>query len=160
MQYINIGKLVNTHGIKGEVRVISDFPHKKLVFKENFKIYIGKEKKEFIIEKYRHHKIFDMLLFKGYYDINLVEYLKGSYVYINKDDLLLDDKKVLSIDLLGFNVIIDNKKVGIIKEIINSPANEILRLDSNILIPYVDEFILNIDTSKKEVIVKNMKGLL
>lgn len=46
MEYVYIGKIVNTHGIKGEVRLISNFERKDLVFKKNFKIYIGSLKKK------------------------------------------------------------------------------------------------------------------
>ena len=46
MKYIYIGDVVNTHGLKGEVRLLSDFEYKKRVFKKNFKIYIGKNKKQ------------------------------------------------------------------------------------------------------------------
>ena len=101
-----------------------------------------------------------MLVFKDNYDINKVEYLKGYLVYINKDDLHLDDDTFLSIDLIGFNVIIDNKNIGIIKEVLDTPANEVLVLDNNVMIPYVKEFIDNINTNKKTITIKNIKGLI
>ena len=44
MKFINIGKIVNTHGIKGELRILSDFKYKDKVFKKDFKFYIGKDK--------------------------------------------------------------------------------------------------------------------
>ena len=53
MDFIYVGEIVNTHGIKGEVRIISDFKYKKDVFKKNFKIYVGKGKKELLINTYR-----------------------------------------------------------------------------------------------------------
>ena len=93
-------------------------------------------------------------------DINKIEYLKGSLVYINKNDLNLDDNTFLSIDLIGFNVIIDNKNIGIIKEVLDTPANEVLVLDNNVMIPYVKEFIDNINTNKKTITIKNIKGLI
>ena len=62
MEYICIGKIVNTHGIKGEIRILSEFPYKSLVFKQNFAVYIGKEKIKQTIQSYRHHKIFDIVL--------------------------------------------------------------------------------------------------
>lgn len=160
MNYLYIGKLVNTHGIKGEVRLLSKFRYKDKVFVKGFKVYVGKDKEEFEIEKYRVHKNFDMLVFKDNYDINKIEYLKGSLVYINKDDLHLDDNTFLSIDLIGFNVIIDNKNIGIIKEVLDTPANEVLVLDNNVMIPYVKEFIDNINTNKKTITIKNIKGLI
>ena len=98
MNYLYIGKLVNTHGIKGEVRILSNFRYKDKVFVKGFKFYVGKDKKEYVVETYRKHKNFDMVVFKDNYDINLIEHLKGSFVYINKDELKLDKNKFLSVD--------------------------------------------------------------
>lgn len=160
MQYLYIGKLVNTHGIKGEVRLISNFKHKSKVFVPGFKFYVGKEKKEFIIESYRKHKQFDMVVFKDNYDINLVEHLKGSFVYINKSDLILNKNEFLAVDLIGFNVIINDKLIGVVDNVIETPANEVLVLDNNVMIPYVKAFINNIDEKNKRVYVNDVKGLL
>ncbi len=160
MQYLYIGKIVNTHGIKGEVRLLSNFRHKDKVFVKDFKFYVGKDKKKYVVETYRKHKNFDMVLFKDNYDINLIEHLKGSLVYINKEDLKLDENTFLSFDLIGFSVIIDGNFVGLISDVLDTPANEVLVLDNNVMIPYVDAFIEKVDVMKKEIIVKNVKGLL
>lgn len=160
MEYLSVGKLVNTHGIKGEVRLLSSFRYKNKVFVKGFKLYIGKEKKEYEVDSYRVHKNFDMLTFKDNHDINLVEYLKGSFVYINKEDLVLDENSFLSIDLIGFNVIIDGKNIGHIVDVLDTPANEVLVLDNKVMIPYVKEFIIKVNKDAKVVEVKNMKGLL
>ena len=160
MQYLYIGKLVNTHGIKGEVRLISNFKYKNKVFVPGFKFYVGKEKKEFIIESYRKHKQFDMVVFKDNHDINLVEHLKGSFVYINKSDLILNKNEFLAVDLIGFNVIINDKLIGVVDNVIETPANEVLVLDNNVMIPYVKAFINNIDEKNKRVYVNDVKGLL
>ena len=160
MGYLYIGKLVNTHGIKGEVRILSNFRHKDKVFIKDFKFYVGKDKKEYIVESYRKHKNFDMVVFKGYYDINLIEHLKGSLVYINKSDLHLDKNTFLAVDLIGFSVIINDKLIGVINEVLDTPANEVLVLDNKVMIPYVKAFINNVNVDKKEVIVNDVKGLL
>jgi len=160
MEFYNVGKLVNTHGIKGEVRILSSFRHKDKVFKIGNLIYIGSDKKCFEIESYRKHKNFDMVVFKGYHDINLVEYLKGSFVYFNKEDLKLDENTYLAIDLIGFDVIIEDKKVGKVSTVIESNASEILVLDNNIMIPFVDFYILKVDIENNCIIVNNVKGLI
>lgn len=160
MNYLYIGKLVNTHGIKGEVRILSNFRHKDKVFIKGFKFYVGKDKREYVVETYRKHKNFDMVVFKDNYDINLIEHLKGSFVYINKDELKLDKNKFLSVDLIGFDVIINDKTIGVIKDVLDTPANEVLVLDNNIMIPYVDAFIKEIDIKNKKVSVYEVKGLL
>lgn len=160
MNYLYIGKLVNTHGIKGEVRILSNFRYKDKVFVKGFKFYVGKDKKEYVVETYRKHKNFDMVVFKDNYDINLIEHLKGSFVYINKDELKLDKNKFLSVDLIEFDVIINDKTIGVIKDVLDTPANEVLVLDNNIMIPYVDAFIKEIDIKNKKVSVYEVKGLL
>ena len=101
-----------------------------------------------------------MVVFKDNYDINLIEHLKGSFVYINKDELKLDKNKFLSVDLIGFDVIINDKTIGVINDVLDTPANEVLVLDNNIMIPYVDAFIKEIDIKNKKVSVYEVKGLL
>lgn len=82
--YRYLGKIVNTHGIKGELRLLSNFDKKDLVFQPGFKIYIGEEKQEEIIKTYRHHKNFDMISLNGYSNINeVLKYLKMP-VYIKE----------------------------------------------------------------------------
>ena len=68
MNLIYIGKLVNTHGLKGEVKLISDFKFKDDVFKINNNIYINKIK--YTIKSYRKHKMFDMITLEGIDDID------------------------------------------------------------------------------------------
>lgn len=160
MDYLYIGKLVNTHGIKGEVRILSNFRHIDKVFIKDMKFYVGKDKKEYIVETYRKHKNFHMVVFKDNYDINLIEHLKGSFVYINKEDLKLDKNTYLAVDLIGFNVIINDKLIGVISDVLDTPANEVLVLDNKVMIPYVKAFINKVDMDNKEVVVNDVKGLL
>ena len=155
-----IGKIVNTHGIKGELRILYDFEFKDKIFKKGIKVYIGKNKKEFTINSYRFHKIFDMVTFEGYNNINDVENLKGDFVYVNESDLNLNENEIIKSKLVGFDVIIDNKNIGRITEIFQTRANDVIRVEENILIPYVDEFIEKIDKQNEKIYVKNIRGLL
>ena len=160
MEFLYIGKYVNTHGIKGEIRILSNFRHKDKVFINGMHFYLGKDKKEYILNTYRKHKNFDMVTFNDINDINMIENLKGSLVYINKDDLKLDKNTYLSFDLIGFNVIIDNNFIGTIDNVLDTPANEVLVLNNNVMTPYVESFIKKVDLKKREVHVNNVKGLL
>jgi len=158
MEFINIGKIVNTHGIKGELRILSDFRHKDKVFKIGMKFYVGKEKEEFIVNSYRFHKIFDMVTFKGFNNINDVLYLKGRQVYINKEDLVLDDGEVYIEDLIGYDVIIGEKVLGKVTGVMyNSKANDNLKV-GDVLIPYVKDLIIKIEDNK--IYFKEIGGLL
>lgn len=158
MEFINIGKIVNTHGIKGELRILSDFRHKDKVFKKGMKFYVGKEKEEFIVNSYRFHKIFDMVTFEGFTNINEVLYLKGRQVYINKEDLVLDDGEVYIEDLIGYDVIIGKKVLGKVTGVMyNSKANDNLKV-GDVLIPYVKDLIIKIEDNK--IYFKEIGGLL
>ena len=158
MEFINIGKIVNTHGIKGELRILSDFRHKDKVFKVGMKFYVGKEKEEFTVNSYRFHKIFDMVTFEGFTNINEVLYLKGRQVYINKEDLVLDDGEVYIEDLIGYDVIIGEKVLGKVTGVMyNSKANDNLKV-GDVLIPYVKDLIIKIEDDK--IYFQDIGGLL
>ena len=163
MNYILIGKIVNTHGIKGELRIISDFPYKDRVFKNNFNIYIGKDKINEVINTYRHHKIFDMITLKNYNNINEVLKYKGSLVYIQRLDLQLNDNEYLESDLLNFDIIINNNIIGKLSSFENHNKNKIIIVknkEKEILLPYNSNLIENINLDKKEIIYKNIEGLI
>ena len=162
MKYVLIGKIVNTHGLKGEVRILSSFKYKDRVFKESMNIYIGKDKINEVITSYRHHKIFDMITIKGYNDINQVLKYKGEYVFINKEDLILKENEYLDEDIIGLNVYVENRLLGRVGKIESHSVNEVLVVKNdqkNYLVPYNFDIILNIDLEKKEMHVKNIVGL-
>jgi len=162
MKYILIGKIVNTHGLKGEVRILSSFKFKNKVFIPNMKIYIGKDKLEEKIVTYRHHKVFEMITMDGYTNIDEVLKYKGEYVFINKEDITLDKNEYLDEDIIGLNVYTNDKIVGTIKKIENHNSNEILivtNTNKNYLIPYNFDIILDVNLEKKEMRVKNIPGL-
>ena len=161
MSYIYIGEIVNTHGIKGELRIVSEFKHKKLIFKNDFKVYVGKRKEELIIKSYRPHKIYDMVTFDGVKDINDAIAYKGDSVYINRDDIEVDD--YFHEDIIKCDVYHDDKLIGKVDGIMASSAHEILVIkgnDKNHLVPYIDEFIEKIDIENKKIYIKTIEGLI
>jgi len=163
MKYIRIGKIVNTHGIKGELRLLSDFKYKNKVFKNDFIIYIGKEKIEEKINTYRKHKCFDMITLMGYSNINEVLKYKGDYVFINKEDLVLGINEYLNEDLIGFKVIYNNLDNITVTGIEKYPSSDMLKVNYNDtfkLIPITDGIIETIDFSNREIVLKDIKGLI
>lgn len=160
--FIYVGKIVNTHGLKGEIRIISDFEYKDKVFVPNFPIYIGRKKEKEIIKTYRHHKNFEMITMDGYDYIDEVLKYKGLYVYIKREDLNLNDTEYLESDLIGLNVIVDNNLSGTVTDIRDTGNNKILVIDhndKNVFIPYQKEFIESVDITKKEIVIKPIKGM-
>ena len=159
---IYIGKIVNTHGIKGEVRLLSNFLEKDLIFKNGFKVYIGSKKEEQVINTYRPHKLFDMLTFKGVDDINLVLKYKGEKVYINKDDLQLKENEYLLEDLIGMKIVSEEEVLGVVSDIIDTKGHKLLYVTfaKNYYIPYNSYYIKQVDVRKKEIIAKNIRDLI
>ena len=160
MNKVYIGKIVNTHGIKGELRILSDFPYKDKVFKINNKLII--DDNDYIIKSYRVHKNYDMVTLDDYNDINEVLFLLKKKVYFNKEDLSLNDNEILDEDLIKYKVITKDGKYGTIKEIfMASPENKILRLelDKEVLVPFNSPMIINIDKEKEEITIDIIDGM-
>ncbi len=161
-EFIYIGKIVNTHGLKGEVRIMSSFEKKDKVFIPGMTVYIGRKKEKEIIKTYRHHKVFDMITMEGYSDINEIIRYKGLYVYVKKEDLNLNEDEYLETDLINLDVYVDNNKVGIITEVRNSGNNKFLVIkteEKEVFVPLQDEFIKKVDLTKKIVIIEPIKGM-
>ena len=163
MNYICIGKIVNTHGIKGEVRLLSNFKYKNKVFKKGMLIYIGKNKEKEVIFSYRPHKQFDMITMEGYININQVLKYKGMKVYINKEDLILKEDEYLDEDLIGLDVMINNKVFGVVKNIEKYPQQNLILVKNSkkeFLIPYVSDIIEEINFEKRYISIQDIKGLV
>jgi len=157
---VYVGKIVNTHGIKGELRILSDFPFKDRVFKVGNKLLIDGRK--FVIRSYRKHKNFDMVALNDFKDINEVLFLLRKKVYFSRSDLKLLDNEVLDEDLIKFKVLTNKGKTGIIEEIfLASRDNKILRImfDKEVLIPFNSAMVVGIDKNKKELYVELIEGM-
>ena len=162
MEFLFIGKIVDTHGIKGELRIRTDFEKKDVVFKKGTTLYIGNNKIEEVINTYRVHKDFDMVTFDGYDNINQVlKYLKEN-VYVNRDDLELSSADYLLSDLIGMEVIEDEEVLGKVVDYVYNKSNILLVIEGRIsfYIPYQGDFILKVDLKNKKIYTNNAKGLI
>lgn len=158
-EYILIGKIVNTHALKGEVRLISDFEYKEKVFVINNELYIGKEKNKETIETYRKHKNFDMIKFKCIETINEVIKYKGQKVYILKETLNLGEDEILIDELINMQVVFNNEILGEVEEYRNDSGNKIIKVSGK-YIPYNKNFIEKIDKKGRKIYYKNIEGLI
>ena len=161
MKYVLIGKIVNTHGLKGEVRILSDFKYKDRVFKIGMKIYIGKNKVCEEINSYRYHKIFDMITIDDYDNINDVLKFVGKNVYVSRISLNLKKSEYLLSDLIGLNVVSNDTVYGIVRDYSND-INPLLKVDydKNYYIPINSNYIKSVDLDKKEIVVDDIEGLI
>ncbi len=155
MKLVYIGKYVNTHGLIGEIKILSDFEYKDKVFEVGNNIYI--DNKKYTINSYRVHKGYDMITLNGINNINDIESLKGSNVYIDNDEYNFE---YVYSDLIGFSIY-DNDYRGEVIDIVKSKLYPILKVKYNkdYLIPYIDTFIDKVDLDSKKIYIKYMKGL-
>lgn len=155
---IFIGKLVNTHGIKGEVRIKSDIDYKEIIFKKGNNLYIDKQPLK--INSYRIHKGFDMVTFEGINDINDVLKYKGKNVFINKEEI--NEDIIFNEELIGYEVYND-KYLGKVVKLMKNRLYDILVIKKNEienLIPNIEEFVIKIDSKEKKIYIKEIEGLI
>lgn len=167
MEYVEVGKIVSTHGIKGEVKVYSDSDFKEERFKHGNTLYLKGNNTYYpiVINSYREHKNMSLITFNDYKNINEVLKFINLIVYIKKDDLPVLDKGHYYADLIGLEVYnMTNNYIGVIEDIRVVPHGgiiEIKRENGKIsLVPYVDEFVYEIDLENNKMIINPIEGLL
>ena len=136
--YIYIGKIVGTHGIKGEIKILSDSEIKDQVFCNSKQLYIGHNKQPIKITSYRHHQKYKMITMEGYNNINQVLDFIGQVLYAKRNDILVKD--YLLNDLIGMEVKQDQIYLGKVVDIIKNSSNILLKVQKEkyFYIPKVD----------------------
>lgn len=164
MEYVKIGKIINTFGIKGELKVESytDFASDR--FSKDSLVYVGDEKMPFVMNSFRMHRTFILISFKDKEDINLVEQYKNMFIYKDKNDILpLAKGEYYYSDLIGLDAYDNEKYIGKILNVEEGIGCNYLRIEANNttkLIPFIKNFIDNVDLEKKRVYIKIIEGLL
>ena len=157
MDLIYIGKLVNTHGLKGEVKILSDFKYKEDVFKIDNVIYINDNK--YIIKSYRRHKVFDMIILDGIDSIEKAEELKGLDIYIKKSEYKFNG--ILDEDLIGLDVYDNDIYKGKIVDIYKTNSSDLLVIEgkNKHMVPNIPEFVKEIDLKNNKIYIEYIRGL-
>lgn len=158
-QYIEAGKIVNTHGVRGEVKiqVWLDSPE----FLRRFKtIYIdGKPVK---MLSARVHKGFVIAQLEAIDDINAAMALKNRIVYIDRADAKLGRGEYFLCDIIGSRVVDENgTEIGTLDDILETPASSIyiVRGETEHMIPAVPEFIIKTDAENGVITVRLIEGM-
>ncbi len=165
MDYTIIGKIINTHGIKGDLKVypLTDSLDR---FFDLEKVYIGEEKEVALIKEVKVHKGLALLRFKDLENINDVERFKDHYIYV--DDLnkvkLEKDHYFIS-DLIDCKVILeDGSEVGNVSDVLQGGANDVYVITNKdkkeFLIPAVFEFIKKVDIQNKVIVIDPIEGMI
>lgn len=157
MEKIFVGKIVNTFGIKGELKVVSKFEMAGKVYQKNKILLIGG--KEYRISNVRFHKNNYLIELNDIKDINLIEYLIGNDVYFDKDDLNLGSSEFLVSELINYRVINGDKIIGIITDYDDNKINPLVKVDNKYYIP-LNGYYDRIDKKNKIIYVKDVSGLI
>lgn len=161
--YLEIGKIVGTHGLKGEVRIEPwcDSPQ----FFSQFKTLYFDEGKTPVKVNSRPHKNMIIAKLEGVDSIDDAEKLRGKLLWMDRNDVQLNEGVYYIQDLLGCKVIdIDsNREYGIISKVHNAPVNDVYEITDNnnykYLIPVIPDVVKSVDVVRGIVKIKPMKGI-
>lgn len=165
--FLRVGVITSTHGIRGEVKVfpttddVNRFKTLKQVILDTGKEYLDLE-----IEGVKFFKQYAILKFKGIDNINDIEKYKGKDLLVTRDNAVkLEEDEYFIFDILGSKVISDEgNELGELTEVLTTAANDVYVVKTKegkeILIPSIEECILDVDTENKEIKVHLLPGLL
>lgn len=166
MDYTIIGKIISTHGIKGEVKVypltdnLDRFDYLKTA-------YIGDKKIKVELERVKYHKNLAILKFREFNDINEIISFKDSFIYVDEEGkVVLPEDHFFIYDLLDSQVF-DTKSnlIGTIIDVLQGPSNDVYVIKGidnhkEYLIPAVKQFIIDVNTLDKKVVIDPIEGMI
>lgn len=163
-QYLEIGKIVGTHGIRGEVRIDPwcDSPEFLCAFRT---LYLDAQGTQAIAVSARPHKHIALVKIKGVDSIEDAERLRGRVVYMNRDDITLGEGVNFVQDLIGLDVrdADDGSSYGTLTDVLRTGANDVYEVTapggSKTLVPVIDEVVISRDVDGGCVLIRPMKGL-
>lgn len=159
----NIGKIVNTHGVKGEVKV---YPYTDDVKKFVDFDHLFVEDQKIQIETVRIHKNMALVKFKGYDNMDQVLPLMNKNVFIDRD--LVDDggDGHYIVDLIGCEIFDESGiMIGVLVDVLQNTSQDLYQIrrsdnGEDFYLPVVDEFVKNIDLNTRRIIVHLIEGLM
>lgn len=166
--YLQVGKIVNTHGIRGEVRVQSTTNSPEERYAKGSELAIEVSKSEYIpvtVKSHRVHKSFDLLTFEEYSNINDVEKYKTKFLVVAEELLHeLEENEYYANDLIGSEVVNEEEELlGELSDILFLPANDVWVVKrqgkKDLLLPNIKSVIRKVDLDNKVITVHVLEGL-
>lgn len=164
MEYTIIGQVINTQGIKGEIK-IRPLTNDLNRFSKLQTVYLGDNKEKLTYEKSRIQKNFIIMKLKEYNNINDVLKFKEGYIYVDsRDRVELEEDEFFISDLLDSVVYnMDREKLGILIDVREGIGNDIYIIKGSgpeFMVPAVKEFIKKIDLENKEIFIDPIEGMI
>lgn len=163
--YLEIGKIVTVHGLRGDVKVQPwcDSPEFLCAFPV---LYLGKEKKEVEVIDARVQKNMVVLRLAGYETVEQAESLRNQMLYLHREDVELEDGTYFVQDLMGLDVLDADSGVsyGILKDVLQTGANDVYVVQpeggKEVLIPAIPDVIVETNLEAGCMKIRPLEGLL
>jgi len=167
LEFLEIGQIVNTFGIKGMLKV-KPFTDDIKRYDNLKKVYVqtNKAKKEYEIEEVKYHKDMVLIKFKGIDKVEEAELLRNSYLKVNRnDEPELEEGTYYIVDLLGLDVYSDEGNLlGKVDDVFNNGSADVYvikdELGKQLLLPAISDVIKEINLEERKMIVHILKGLI
>jgi 16S rRNA processing protein RimM len=157
-KYLEAGEIVNTHGIRGEVKILPwcDGPE---FLKAFHTLYIGDT--AYAVEASRVHKNMLLCKLKGIDDVSVAQTFKGKTVKIDRDSAPIAEGRVFIADLIGLPVYSGEEEIGTLKDVLSGPANDvyIVKGQKEYMIPAVSEFLEEVNVDDGFIRVHLIEGM-
>ncbi len=166
-EFLTVGNIVSTHGIRGEVKVYptTDDP-RRFDSLESVVLSHGKERLNLTVEGVKYFKQLVILKFKEFGNINEIEKYRGARLLIPREEAVeLQEDEYFECDLIGMDVTGDDgEELGVLTEVLHTGANDVYEVETKegkkIYLPAIHECIRNVDVENGVMNVHVMDGLL
>ena len=156
LPYIEAGEIVTTHGVRGEVKVLSWLDSPEMLCEFNRCRISGRE---YVMDSVRVQKTCNLVKLRGVDTMEDAQKLRGKTMELYREDI--SDELIFAAELVDVEVYADGACIGKIKEVLDYPGNSVyvVQGEREYLIPAVKEFILSTDLERSQMQVKLLKGM-
>ena len=156
LEYIEAGEIVNTHGVRGEVKVLCWLDAPEMLCEFDRCRIAGKD---YEMESVRVQKTCNLVKLSGIDTMEAAQKLRGKVLELYREDI--DDEVIFAAELVGVEVYADGQCIGTIREVLDYPGNAVyvVRGEHEYMIPAVKQFILSTDMEKNVMEVRLIEGM-
>lgn len=156
LEYIEAGEIVNTHGVRGEVKVLCWLDAPEMLCEFDRCRIAGKD---YEMESVRVQKTCNLVKLSGVDTMEDAQKLRGKVLELYREDI--DDEVIFAAELIGVEVYAEGENIGTIREVLDYPGNSVyvVRGEHEYMIPAVKQFILSTDMEKNVMEVRLIEGM-
>lgn len=156
LPYIEAGEIVTTHGVRGEVKILSWLDSPEMLCEFDRCRISGRE---YVMDSVRVQKTCNLVKLRGVDTMEDAQKLRGKTMELYREDI--SDELIFAAELVDVEVYADGACIGKIKEVLDYPGNSVyvVQGEREYLIPAVKEFILSTDLERNQMQVKLLKGM-